>query len=62
MMIIIIMMPMLTMLQMTACDDDKDAPLPVTPRSVSRDRARGVPRFAPPTHFLPAFHSNEISS
>ena len=33
-------------------DDDKDAPLPVTPRSVSRDRARGVPRFAPPTFFL----------
>ena len=27
-------------------DDDKDA-LPVTPRSVSSDRVRGVPRFAP---------------
>ena len=27
-------------------DDDKVA-LPVTPRSVSSDRVRGVPRFAP---------------
>ena len=33
-------------LMMMVADDDQDAP-PVTPRSVSSDRVRGVPRFAP---------------
>ena len=42
------------MVDKDVADDDQDA-LPVTPRSSSSDRVRGVPRFAPTYTFFLLF-------